>query len=83
MKTHNLKIEPEYFEDILSGLKTFEIRKDDRGFGVEDELTLMEYYDGKYTGATLVVIVTYISSFEQKAGYVVMSITPKKMESND
>ena len=28
-KTHELKIYPKYFEAILDGKKTFEIRKDD------------------------------------------------------
>ena len=31
MKTHNLKILPEFFEAVANGMKTFELRKDDRG----------------------------------------------------
>lgn len=31
-KTHHLKILPMYFNDVRSGLKIFEIRKNDRGF---------------------------------------------------
>ena len=29
MKTHELKIKPQYFKDVISGLKTFEVRKND------------------------------------------------------
>ncbi len=36
MIVHNLKIKYEYAKDIVSGLKTFEIRKDDRNFQVGD-----------------------------------------------
>lgn len=43
MKIHELKILPEYFEKVLDGSKTFELRKDDRGFKVGDILILREY----------------------------------------
>jgi len=36
MKTHTLKIKQEYFERIISGQKTFEIRKNDRDYQVGD-----------------------------------------------
>lgn len=46
MKTHELKILPQYFEKVLDGSKTFEIRKDDRGFEVGDILVLKEFQQG-------------------------------------
>lgn len=46
MKVHELKIYPHYFEEVLSGNKTFELRKDDRGFQVEDTLILKEFKPG-------------------------------------
>ena len=52
MKTHNLKILPEYFEAVASGLKTFELRKDDRGFETGDHVLLREW-DGEYTGRNI------------------------------
>lgn len=36
MKIHELKILPVYYSAILQGRKTFELRKDDRGFEVGD-----------------------------------------------
>lgn len=36
MKIHDLKIKYEYFIDVLLGIKTFELRKNDRNFKVGD-----------------------------------------------
>ena len=36
MKTHNLKLSLAFCDDILSGEKTFEVRKNDRGFQTGD-----------------------------------------------
>lgn len=41
--THELKILPKYFEDVMTGKKNFEIRKNDRDFKVGDYLLLKEY----------------------------------------
>lgn len=40
---HELKCLPEYFEALASGKKTFEIRKNDRGFKVGDLIALNEF----------------------------------------
>ena len=36
MKIHELKIKYEYYRDIVLGKKTFELRKDDRGYQMGD-----------------------------------------------
>lgn len=36
MKTHNLKLSVEFCDAVLSGEKTFEVRKNDRGFQTGD-----------------------------------------------
>ena len=62
MKTHKLKIWPEYFVDVKTGRKTFELRRNDRDFKVGDKLILEEYnprYD-EYSGHLVEVWVSYI-----------------------
>lgn len=71
-KTIDLKIEPKYFEAQEKGNKNFEIRKNDRGYQVGDLLFLHEYENNQYTGRLLVRKVTYITSYKQKEGYVVL-----------
>lgn len=41
--THELKILPPFFEAVRSGVKTFEVRKNDRGFQSGDSVVLMEW----------------------------------------
>lgn len=43
MKIHKLKTDQGPFEALLSGRKTFEVRKNDRNFQVGDELWLFEH----------------------------------------
>jgi ASC-1-like (ASCH) protein len=73
---HRLKTWPEYFEAVLSGKKTFEIRKNDRDYQVNDLLLLQKYNPktNEYTGRELLVEVTYITDFGQPDNQVVMSI---------
>ena len=75
MIIHNLKIKPEYFRNIVAGVKNFEIRKNDRDFHVGDILVLEEY-DTNYTGNFLHAEVIYILDDKQylKDGYVALSI---------
>jgi len=49
MTKHTLKLNDRYFDAVANGIKTFEIRKDDRGFRVGDTLKLYRVgVDGKY-----------------------------------
>jgi hypothetical protein len=61
-KVHELKTWPEYFEMIFTGKKTFEVRKNDRGFQVGDILHLREYSMKtlSYTGRECKREITYI-----------------------
>jgi len=58
---HKLKTWQPYFDDIASGKKTFDIRKDDRNFQVGDSLLLLEWSPEKenYTGLFLHFEVIY------------------------
>lgn len=76
---HELKILPEYFDAVIKGEKTFEIRVNDRNFKKGDYLALNEYYNGKYTGRSCIVYVDYILSDAKELlskGVVAMAIKP-------
>lgn len=57
---HELKIYPKYFKDVISGQKTFEVRKNDRKFNVGDILVLKEWDNIRYSGRVCNVIITYM-----------------------
>lgn len=57
---HELKILPEYFDAVCLREKTFELRKNDRGFKVGDYLHLKEWDGEKYTGREVTRYVNYI-----------------------
>lgn len=73
---HNLKILPEYFNIAVSGRKTFEIRKNDRGFKSWDTVTLQEYdpESETYSGREFSAQIGYVTAYEQQPGYVVFSL---------
>ncbi|MGE1142713.1 DUF3850 domain-containing protein [Bacillus pumilus] len=72
---HNLKINREFFNPVLEQTKTFEIRKNDRGFCVGDTVILNEWDNqtNQYTGRKVKIKITYMTDFEQKNNYVVFS----------
>lgn len=77
--THELKTWPEYFRAIVSGRKTFEVRKADRFFDVGDLLILKEFdpETKEYTGKLITKEISYIfpgGQFGITLGYVVMGI---------
>ena len=86
---HALKILPGYFEDVISGKKTFEIRKNDRDYKVGDLLALNEYTETEeyigYTGRSCLVKVDYIldNGAFLPEGFIAMSIKPCSVGIND
>lgn len=52
MKAHQLKTWPQYFEEIFTGKKSFEVRINDRDFKIGDRLDFMEWNPEQeiYTG---------------------------------
>ena len=76
---HYLKIKPEYYKDVECGLKTFELRKNDRNFQVGDILMLIKLDDnGNETDQVTRVKVNYIlkdcPQYGLKEGYAILGI---------
>lgn len=73
---HALKTEPQFFEAVINGSKTFEVRKNDRDFHVGDYLALNELDDTceGYTGRSVLLKTTYILYDERfcKPEYVII-----------
>lgn len=55
-KWHHLKTWPPYFQMILDGLKTFELRENDRDFQEGDFLVLEEYLPDEKSYTSRVVV---------------------------
>jgi len=77
-KTHELKLEIKYFDMVRLGLKTFEVRLNDRNYGTGDILVLKEW-DSKlagYTGREVVRKVGFILSdhYSLQPNYCILSL---------
>lgn len=76
---HDLKTWPEHFRDVRAGIKTAEIRQNDRNYQPGDALLLREYDPkaGEYTGQVETRTVTHVLAGEQylQPGMVMLSMT--------
>jgi ASC-1-like (ASCH) protein len=73
---HYLKIVDPYYQQVASGLKTFEVRENDRNFKVGDRVVLLRYNTETkqyFKSQTIIIEITYIlSGFHAiKEGYVI------------
>lgn len=79
---HDLKIEKAFFEAVLSGDKTFEIRNNhDRGFQKGDTIKLHELSTiatTMTTGRTFDGVITYVIGYQQQPGWVVFAFRPQE-----
>lgn len=60
MTVHVLKCDHEPFTALWDGVKTCEVRKDDRGYAVDDTLKLIEREHGIQTGRCMFARVLHI-----------------------
>lgn len=62
-KVHVVKCHPEPFENLWNGLKTHELRKNDRDYAIGDQLDIREWHPDEkiYTRRSLVARVMYIT----------------------
>ena len=79
---HKIKIEQKFFYDIASGLKSFDVRKNDRNYAVGDTLEMFEIDENMTnTGRGVIVRVNYIlpgGKYGIEENYCVMGITNPK-----
>ena len=77
---HELKTLPKYFNAVCDGKKTFEVRKDDRNFQIDDTLVLLRHENGASQRAECDVTITYILGRNEDEkmfvpeGYVILGI---------
>lgn len=81
MSNHYLKCWPEYFQAVIDGRKTFEVRKKKKNFRTGDRIMLQEYTRQEpieFTGRFIFYRVTYV--LENFIGlndqYVVLGMIP-------
>ena len=78
-KVHEIKIAASYYDDVTSGRKRFELRKNDRGYKVGDTLKMLEFEDGKHTGRIIDADIIYMledyAGLEE--GYCILGIDVK------
>ncbi|EOZ9095224.1 DUF3850 domain-containing protein [Klebsiella aerogenes] len=82
--THDLKIYPEFFSAVCTGVKRAELRKNDRDYRVGDTLHLMETPRGSchQTGEFINVKITDITDVDEwMPGYVLLSIEREALDS--
>lgn len=71
---HDIKILTEHFDNVITCVKTFEVRRDDRNYQPGDILCLREWRNEMYTGRTLEAAVTHVYRGEFcKDGYCIIS----------
>lgn len=82
---HDLKCAAGYFEDVVNGTKTAELRINDRDFSPHDILHLREIEFGKETGRWIEKRITHIvwdSNGPWLApGYCMLSLSPDVLSS--
>ena len=75
---HIVKIDPEYFDDVVNKVKKFEVRKNDRNYKVGNIIELREFNRkrNEYTGRTITAEITYILDNEEyvKENYVIFAL---------
>ncbi len=64
-QVHTVKVWPQFYKSVESGERSFDIRKDDRGYEVGDNLVLHEYDPEEgFTGASTIKQITWITRFK-------------------
>jgi hypothetical protein len=85
MKIHHVKSWPHQFVEVKAGRKTGELRQNDRGYSIGDQMVLHEYdpETSLYSGQTVTVEITHkvdrdnlcaVSKIALNDDYVILSV---------
>lgn len=88
MKTHILKLNSEFADDVMSGRKPFEVRKNDRNYQSGDYIEFLvvdntSHYIYHPIENEMFLITYVLSGFGIKNGYVVLGILARGREAYD
>ena len=86
MKLHILKIKEEYFNEVIRGEKTFELRKNDRDYQVGDLIHFIktdgfEYFSHSKNAYRITYILKNVPEYGLDKDYCILGI--KKLEIKD
>ena len=75
---HALKCWPEFFQEIMEGRKTHDLRRHDRKYKVGDIIALKEFdpWLDQFTGRIQFVRVTYMTSGDSPCAYSAIGLQP-------
>lgn len=59
-RVHYIRLATQYFDDVAAGIKTFELRKNDRDYKTGDILEMNEFKEGRNTGRVIRCRVVYM-----------------------
>ena len=78
-KVHRVKSWPQYFKPIMAGLRTHELRRNDRDYDVGDFMILEEFdpITKQYTGDVLEVEITAMTSMNQPCAVSSEALDPE------
>jgi len=85
MTIHEINIDKAYFDHVLNGDKTFEIRNNDRAYQKGDRV-LMTKMDGRvyaFPKRTVEADIGFVTPYMQKEGIVVFSLLNVKLVEDD
>lgn len=87
MKTHNIKLDIHFCDDVLNGRKNFEVRYNDRGYQAGDLVKFIPvdgcFHENHDVQKHTYEITYVLSGWGLKEGYVVFGIKPYKAESEE
>lgn len=80
---HALKTATKYFEESAAGIKSFEIRRNDRPYSLGDYVALNEWTIEGYTGRCALYKIIYILNNKEfcKEGYITLGLKPCEIRS--